>query len=296
MFALDCDFWAAKERCAAEPPRRNFWEKLRGALREISNFRAVNPLLVMQRYLNQLLADLETATRHAPEASSYRFVSRFRDDDDDDFGSVLRAQLVRLTDLFGLAPDVFPPVERLTKAQVASLLTAIENLWQAWRISWECPPRLTARRRYAIMVERMTTETVPYSYDLGAEINFCDHRAEGQCPFSDPELCWCKALDEAALHREFDMDELDASDKAEESPSEALNRWLRGDEDFAPWDYDEDRARWQQFVAEEDMMAWLYFYQPQRAEDAGEEPEPSPEDFEDFEWGNPYDDDFDLPF
>lgn len=254
----------------------------------------------MQRYLNQLLADLETATRHAPDASTYRFVSHFRDDDDES-SRVLQSKFVRLCDLFGLAPDVFPPVERLTKSQVTSLLTAIENLWRAWHISWECPSRLTARRRYTIMVERMSRDTVRYNYDYGAEIDFCDRRAEGQCPFDDQSQCFCKELEAATRAAEnweptnWDDDEMLAAESAE-SPAQALHRWLHDDDEFAPWDVDEDRERWRQFVAEEEMLAWLYFYQPQR--DEADEPEISPEDFDDFEWGSSsaYDDDFDLPF
>ena len=52
-------------------------------------------------------------------------------------------------------------------------------------------------------------------------------------------------------------------------------------------------------MGDDDTLAWLYFYDPKRGlELADEEPEPSPEDFDDFEWHNDDDDDDfgDLPF
>ena len=127
----------------------------------------------MKRYLAHLLADLETAVRHAPEPSSYAFRSPFRDDDDDTRTDGLHVRYVRLCDLFGLQSDAFPPVERLTKAQVTDVLNTLEKLWRAWHITWNCPSRLTARPRYTLMVEWMYRETVSYHPDFGAEIDFC---------------------------------------------------------------------------------------------------------------------------
>ncbi|TNE56530.1 MAG: hypothetical protein EP344_12320, partial [Bacteroidetes bacterium] len=127
----------------------------------------------MQRYLNHLLADLETATRNAPVASSYRFLSPFEEDDDPDM-TTYQVRYLRLHEIFDLEAGVFPPSERLTKTQLTILLSAIEKLWRAWSIQWDCPPRLTARRRYKIMIERMERDTVRYSYEFGTRINFCD--------------------------------------------------------------------------------------------------------------------------
>jgi hypothetical protein len=77
--------------------------------------------------------------------------------------------------------------------------------------------------------------------------------------------------------------------------------WLRQDEPSEfDWDVDEEREAWRKFTVEEDVMAWLYFYRPDvNAELQGDEPEPSPEDFDDFEWDDfrdDKDDEFPLPF
>ena len=255
----------------------------------------------MQRYLTHLLADLEAATRNAPAASTYRFRHPF-DDDDERNAPSYQLRYVRLSELFGLAPGIFPPSEKLTKDHITALLTAIETLWRAWNVDWECPPRLTARRRYTIMVDRMENDSVQYNHEFGASINFCDHRTEGHCPFSDHAQCWCDELDACARHDYEiwqDAHELDDFSERKQSPTEDFRRWLdNGAADLPPWDIDASADRWQKFMGDDESLAWLYFYDPQRSNEMTDEgPEPSPEDFEDFEWHSDDDEDYDeLPF
>ncbi len=256
----------------------------------------------MQRYLNQLLADVEMAARSAPEYISKRVIARFMDDDDElDLPTAPRN--VRLCDLFGLNRYAFPPSEKLTKKQLTSLLTGIENLWRSWNIRWAAPPRLTARPRYNIMVEKMTAEKIPYDYEYGASIDFCAERDAGKCPFGDENLCHCREIESnaQAFVESWEEDRrerfLNDDEIFKESPVQALDRWLHGDQTFLePWMIDEEKERFTQFMAEEEMMAWLYFYQPRHPEIFDEEDFLTPEDFEDFEWGNDYDEEVDLPF
>ncbi len=257
----------------------------------------------MKRYLAQLLADLETATRHAPGPSSYAFRSPFPEEDDNQRMDSIHARYTRLCELFNIAPDAFPPVDRLTKSQVSDLLTAMETLWRAWRISWECPARLTARRRYTLMVDWMCRETVRYHHDFGAEIDFCCYRDQGICPFGENGACFCQEIEDAARHDVETWEEYHRERQEPErvSPVDEFYEWLRQDEPSGfDWDYDETRERWRQFIAEEDADAWLYFYRPDiNAELQGEEPSSSPDDFDDFDWDgqDDYDDDdITLPF
>ncbi|MEQ1746976.1 MAG: hypothetical protein ABMA02_16205 [Saprospiraceae bacterium] len=256
----------------------------------------------MQRYLTHLLADLETATRNAPTASSYRFRHPFDDHDERDTPAY-NTRYVRLCDLFGLPAGVFPPSERLTKNQVTALLTAFESLWRAWNVAWDCPPRLTARRRYAIMVERMEQEPVRYNHELGTTVDFCDRRSEGGCPFADRSQCWCEELEACARH---DLDlwenahDLDDLAQLKISPTEELRKWL-GDAPFGvpPWEEEGENQRWHQFFAGDDSMHWLFFFDPNRGRDlADDTQEPSPEDYEDFDWHDDDDDDDygEMPF
>jgi len=256
----------------------------------------------MQRYLTHLLADLETATRNAPVASSYRFRHPFDEQEEGDTPAY-HTRYVRLSDLFGLPNGIFPPSERFTKDQITALLSAIESLWRAWNVAWECPPRLTARRRYTIMVERMEQDSVRYNHELGATVDFCDRRPDGGCPFADRSQCWCEELEACARH---DLEiwenahELDEFDMRKQSPTEELRNWL-GDDNPAglpPWELDDSRERWRQFVAGDDSLTWLFFFDPNRGREmADEAPDPSPDDFDDFDWNDDDDDDYgELPF
>ena len=254
----------------------------------------------MKRYLAHLLADLETATRFAPEPSSYAFRSPYSEEEDARNDGI-HARYVRLSELFNLPPDAFPPVDRLTKVQVSEVLTAIETLWRAWRIVWSCPTRLTARKRYTLMVDWMYRETVRYHHDLGAEIDFCCYRAQGICPLGASGSCQCQEIEDATLHDVEIWEEFHREQQSNHQPSpiDEFYTWLRDDVpgEFE-WDFDEDRDRWRQFVADEDMNAWLYFYRPDvNAELQGDEPEPAPGDFDDFDWYDDNDDDdLGLPF
>ncbi len=255
----------------------------------------------MQRYVTQLLTDLETATRNAPASSTYRFRHPFDNDDERD-APAYQLRYVHLNELFGLPTGIFPPSERLTKEQLTALLTAIENLWRAWTVSWDCPPRLTARRRYTVMVEILEQDSIPYNYESGAAINFCSRRGEKTCPFGDSGQCWCDELDACVQH---DMDTwedgLEFQDIAPRtsSPVEELRKWLDADKpDLSPWEIDEQPDHWNELMHDEDNLTWLFFYDQHRNQDLDEaaEDQPSPEDYEDFDWHSEEDEFGDLPF
>jgi hypothetical protein len=272
----------------------------------------------MQRYINQVLSDLEVATSNAPEVSAFRFVPRFMDDDDEN-EPIIQTKYTRLCDLFGIGADIFPPVERLTRSQVTALLTAFEKLWTAWNISWASPLTLTARRVYTVMVEKMNTGFINYNFESGVKIDFCEDRKLGKCPFADIGECHCKVLDEIEKQEKesFSKQRVHTdwfNGSMEEDGEEnnnfvaeinadgllALHRWFFGDDDdvFDPWDTDESEEKWSEFVDfEEESVSWLYFFQPQIEDEYEDEDAMSPEDFEDFEWRNSNSiEDYDLPF
>ena len=267
----------------------------------------------MQRYLTHLLADLEAATRNAPAASTYSFLSAPFEEEESE-NTALYVRLVRLCDLFELSPDAFPPVDRLAKVQVAELLTAFEKLWRAWHISWECPPRLSARRRYTVMVDWMRGEAVRYHPDRGASIDFCEHRQqENGCPFGAAGKCWCEEMEDSVRHDLESWEQTRVERLAENhrpsSPVEEFYNWLQADDcdENYQWEEEDQGQRFRQFMTAEDPHAWLYFYRPEiSAELLGEEPNFAPEDYEDFDWqddsmarrrrNGEEEDDMELPF
>jgi hypothetical protein len=253
----------------------------------------------MQRYISQLLADLETAVRNAPASSSYRFRHPLeQEESDQQYGN----QRLHLQELFGLARGIFPPVERLTKRQVTEILTVLENLWDAWFVGWDCPPSLTARRRYTLMVEYMEREQVLFHHDYGADIDFCANRAEGICPFVDHTQCWCasrEASKPGVDNKENNPPAVTPPENTVPSPLADFDRWLgRGKHTTFMDDNAEAEDQWRAAIIPEDTRAWLYFFDPHRGQSwLHDLTEPSADDFDDFEWKTDYDaGEYDLPF
>jgi hypothetical protein len=271
----------------------------------------------MQRYINQVLADLEVATSNAPEVSSFRYVPRFMDEDDEEEKNFVNTKNILLYELFGIGVDIFPPVERLTRSQVVAFLTAFEKLWKAWNITWQCPPQLTARKIYTIMASKMSTFKVDYSQEEGGVVDFCEGRTSKTCMFGDINDCQCLLIEKiknedeslfitgnenekTSVHTDWFKGEADMMVEIEKSAEGilALHRWFFGEEDgiFNPWEEDEAEEKWHEFVdTDEESVSWLYFFQ--KEDDYEDEFDINPEDFEDFEWNSdPYDGDYDLPF
>lgn len=251
----------------------------------------------MKRYLTQLLADLESVARQAPAVGAYQSRPRSFDDDEQNDLSVYYSRNLRLCDLFGLEPHVFPPQEKLTREQLAPLLSAIEHLWAAWNVSWECPPGLKARRRYEVMVRTMQGETIYYHPDFGARVDFCDKRAEGICPFGEQDGCWCRSIDQQTLPEPGEFPQNQESTSNRPGPVEDYLAWIAPvEENDGYWTEQSEIKQWARFAAEEDLLSWLYFYHPARQADvSGEELPADPEDFEDFDWYSASDDP-ELPF
>ncbi|MCC6411797.1 MAG: hypothetical protein IT270_09060 [Saprospiraceae bacterium] len=250
----------------------------------------------MQRYVNQLLADIETATRHAPASSSYSFLQHPFDDEDGSNDRAHYTRLLKLGDHTGVPAEMFPPVERLKNNHVKDLLTALEGLWQAWRVHWHCPNGLRARKRYTVMVAWMDRSDVAYHVDLGASIDFCADRESQGCPFGEEGSCKC-AINEAQQREIENWQPPGMEPDKPMSPSEELNQWLQGDKmPYLPWMEEDDQERYDKFMTEEDMLTWLYFYRPHW--NGGMPPDEShddPSDYEDFDWRDDVED-VDLPF
>lgn len=261
----------------------------------------------MHRYLAHLLADLETAIRNAPVASSYSsFSTPFEEEELESY--LFLTRLLRLCDLFEISPDAFPPIDRLNKSQVSDLLFAFEKLWRAWRIEWTCPPRLTARRRYVVMTEVMRHEIIPYHPDRGARIDFCEAQSLGGCPFGEGNSCWCEEIE--ASKNDINGWEASQTSQSERpaSPVEEFYNWLQhedGSMEHYPWEEDDPDHLYRNFLIAEDPNAWLFFFRPDIGSKlSGEAEDDAVEDFDDFDWddhprrskSSEDDPDFGLPF
>jgi hypothetical protein len=147
------------------------------------------------------------------------------------------------------------------------------------------------------MTAWMARTDVPYHVDHGADIDFCADREQDGCPFGDDGPCTC------ALHEEQcrEIAHWQPPDHEPEplTPSEELNQWLQSDRGPTfPWQEEDDDERYRRFMADEDIMAWLYFYRPHWNTGLPSDPLPDdPSDYEDFDWDSEDgEDDVDLPF
>ncbi|MCB9316471.1 MAG: hypothetical protein H6569_10060 [Lewinellaceae bacterium] len=83
------------------------------------------------------------------------------------------------------------------------------------------------------------------------------------------------------------------------SPLEELREWLDTDKpELSPWEIDEQADQWGELMDDEESLTWLFFYDQHRNQDPEEatEEQPSPEDYEDFDWHSEEDEFGDLPF
>lgn len=151
----------------------------------------------MKRYLQHLRADIEWATRQAPNPAGEKW---FPFDFDDETGQETEAlHTVRLCQLFQIQPEAFPPEHFLSDRQVQALLRSISKLWKAWNFYWEMPLSLSDRKKYKAMVRAMGVEPVRWDALNGGEVPICRFETGGYCPF-EPEgsKCQCRKTEESA--------------------------------------------------------------------------------------------------
>jgi hypothetical protein len=130
----------------------------------------------MEKYLNQLIADIQSAYKH--KGVSVYPKSEYNPD--------LTTTMVQLT---GIAQNVFPPAEQLSESQLQRLSEELKAVIESYNYILNLPKRLPPSMVYEKLLSRWGTD-IPCIYDgLSAEgWEFCE----------DPETCgmhvWCDWL------------------------------------------------------------------------------------------------------
>jgi len=150
----------------------------------------------MEKYVQQLVDDLrEAATKvHEPdplwhvdgseELEGFEDVERF-----------LHGPLEKLSAIVGIESVVFPPAERLTEGQQATLFSEMEALLAAYFFVPDFPDGLPITLRYRLLRTHWDDEYVFMGAGAGeSHIEFCAYVVQ-ECPFP-PEFCECRRLDE----------------------------------------------------------------------------------------------------
>lgn len=140
-------------------------------------------------YIPVLLEDLAAAKSRVPDVPKCLY---------DDYGPELsyvveweRAPYRKMSELFGIPKEAFPPVEQLNESDLKKIVEAVLDLWQAFNFVAELPDRLPARWAYKVLVERWDEE-VQYLSEGTMHIEFCSYETQS-CPFPK-EFCMCKNI------------------------------------------------------------------------------------------------------
>ncbi|THH40690.1 hypothetical protein [Neolewinella litorea] len=155
----------------------------------------------MQRYVDQLTEDLRTAAhqrreRPRPLADQY-FVNeeeRQRAELIRHFSDVERyvsgASNSNMYVALGFAPEVFPPAERLTDAQLEALVRDLLDLWAAHRTLADAPEGVPPRLLYPQLLRLMYEDYFDPGDSGYHHLEFCEYEP-ARCPWPEG-LCGCR--------------------------------------------------------------------------------------------------------
>lgn len=153
----------------------------------------------MTRYIQQLLGDLEDAISSASQLPEQEWYPPFEDEAEDLQMTALQA--VKLERIYHIPAEAFPPENLLDEAQIIELLDSIQRLWSSWRICWELPHELSARKSYHALRHAMLHETVTWDATMGGHLTICRFEEKGFCPFGENGgYCYCRELDASVKH------------------------------------------------------------------------------------------------
>ena len=147
----------------------------------------------MQKYVNQLIADLKAAKNNIPEKPNVRVL--YPDHPALDYGLDYiaeweRAPRISMNDLFGIDGVVFPDAAKLSDAEMEALTDAILELWGAFNFAADFPDNVPIHLVYTELVKTWRNEAVQYTSSGTCHLEFCDYDPS-ECPWG-MEFCTCK--------------------------------------------------------------------------------------------------------
>jgi len=163
----------------------------------------------LQRYINQLLADIEVATKNVPEPWY-----PLEEEADEEFGVLPwmedpeNAPKKSLEEWTNLKKEQFPPESRLTDNQVSVLLSAIKQMLDAYNCSAVFQIEVPDRIQYRVIRERFRQE-VPMLKANYFFFEFCDKKGQSdrsECLLGE-EYCHCAFFE--AFFEEFEDEQED---------------------------------------------------------------------------------------
>lgn len=152
----------------------------------------------MNRYIHQLIEDLEEAIELAPTRETLHDNCQFESEDDEDETSLafiehyLFGNEIELGKIVDIEQILLPPIEKLTKSQAAKLFPYLESLLSEYGFELDFPNNVPASLKYELVRQSWTDKFVPVNMGVQV-IEFCDYDFDF-CPFGS-ELCQCKEFE-----------------------------------------------------------------------------------------------------
>ena len=147
----------------------------------------------MQKYVNQLIADLKAAKNNIPEKPNVRVL--YPDHPALEYGLDYIAEwecapAVSMNDLFGIDAVVFPDAAKLSVEEMEALTDAILELWGAFNFAADFPDEVPIHLAYTALVKKWREGMVHYASEGVGHLEFCDYEPS-RCPWG-MEHCSCK--------------------------------------------------------------------------------------------------------
>jgi hypothetical protein len=147
----------------------------------------------MERYITQLIEDLRDAHQRAP-----RLKPREEMTEEDILHELQEIDRIIHEDppspfenIFGLDPDIFPPVEMLTKEQANAIAEEILLLWAAFNIEAVYPAGFPLERLYPLLIDKFRESFLYFPGGITG-LELCNYDPDN-CPFG-PEFCTCREV------------------------------------------------------------------------------------------------------
>ncbi len=141
----------------------------------------------MQRYVEQLIEDLQEAKKHVPPEPVF---SEEYDEFEEQMLAIETAPDVPVKKLFGISYEELPPADKHTEAQMQQLIDAILETWSEFNISADFPADVPLQLRYELVRETFEND-MNYMPGWSMHQDFCS----GWCP--DCKLVdYCSTKDE----------------------------------------------------------------------------------------------------
>ena len=165
----------------------------------------------MDKYINYLLEDIETAT----EDSTAYLLNEF--DDGEDYLPLEEEEALAprkpLAQHIGVEPVWFPPAERLEESHIEMILDRLLDGLHAVNLAVNFPDGLPQREAYRVLISYLEQEVPVLKYNTW-QIEFCDYESRG-CPFGE-QYCQCRMYERWLDRLQYEEEENEELEEEEE--------------------------------------------------------------------------------